>query len=424
MMTSVRRDAVAQEAQVRWTFCVRSAATYQCLSYGSDGEVRRKRHDVRAHGTAFAFRREGAQTLLMTNQHVADWPFVSGDDDVEGVGPGCRRVSASVHIVDNEEDTYAKDDIALTRVLSDAELDIAILRAPFRVAAIPFDIGHSGGLRTGAAVHVRGYPLGAFQAVTLGKIINPRQPDSEQGWDHVDFVVDAPLSEGSSGSPVLAANCTTGRFELIGVFHAAYKTGQSLNVVVGVDQLSDIMRTLRPRPAKTSELVPTLADRVTLVQTLSAGGEGMIPFGSVWVRVERLGDRLRFIVFGKGFPLASAPIASIIDEPTEGGGRFAGIAPLGAPRVQNGASLRVSDQRAMHRLWRLLRLRARDVGRHRQLTRHAARSRAAHQARERLETKMEGRVADERAALNHLAGLVGRLNHRKPPRSPAKPRHK
>ena len=38
-----------------------------------------------------------------------------------------------------------------------------------------------------------------------------------QRCDHVDFVVDALLSEGNSGSPVLAVSCKSRLMELVGV---------------------------------------------------------------------------------------------------------------------------------------------------------------------------------------------------------------
>ena len=69
---------------------------------------------------------------------------------------------------------------------------------------LPYRIGKSAALRQGNAVEVRGFPLGLLHAVNTGKVVNPYDVDLEQGWDHVDFVIDALLSEGNSGSPVLA----------------------------------------------------------------------------------------------------------------------------------------------------------------------------------------------------------------------------
>ena len=87
-----------------------------------------------------------------------------------------------------------------------------------------------------------------MQAVSSGKVVNPYDRDQEQGWDHVDFVVDALLSEGNSGSPVLAASCKSRELELVGVYHAGYKGHSALNVVVGIDQLAEFMRKKRRMP--------------------------------------------------------------------------------------------------------------------------------------------------------------------------------
>ena len=52
-----------------------------------------------------------------------------------------------------------------------------------------------------------------MQAVSSGKVVNPYDRDQEQGWDHVDFVIDALLAEGNSGSgsTVIPAPSTTCR---------------------------------------------------------------------------------------------------------------------------------------------------------------------------------------------------------------------
>ena len=88
-----------------YSFCVRTTATYECLSYAVDGTVRRSRKKVVAHGTAFAYRQlAGAttQTLLLTNDHVAEWPQVTDEDHaVDGVPLGCKRVSDSLRIVES-----------------------------------------------------------------------------------------------------------------------------------------------------------------------------------------------------------------------------------------------------------------------------------------------------------------------------------
>ncbi|HVZ35620.1 MAG TPA: hypothetical protein VG963_24510, partial [Polyangiaceae bacterium] len=97
-------DVGRLEAQLAaYTFCIRSAATYECLSYGVDGELAQRRKRSVTHGTAFAYERGGRGTLLLTNQHVSDWPSVTDDDHtVDGVPNGCKRVGTELSIVQSE----------------------------------------------------------------------------------------------------------------------------------------------------------------------------------------------------------------------------------------------------------------------------------------------------------------------------------
>ncbi len=206
------------EKQV-YSYCVRNVATYECLSYGDDGSVRHTRKKAVAHGTAFAYQKQASgETLLLTNEHVVDWPAVSDEQHpVEGVPIGCKRVSESIRIVDNEDDDFDRDDIPLTKVVSDAELDAAVLRTKAQLPLMPWKVGQSSSLRERDVVEVRGFPLGAFRATNVGKVISPRDHDDQGEWNHDDFVIDALLSAGNSGSPVLAVSCKTGEFELVGV---------------------------------------------------------------------------------------------------------------------------------------------------------------------------------------------------------------
>ena len=245
-----------------YSYCVRNTATYECVSYGADGNLRKTRRRAVLHGTAFGYRqvssdapRHGAQeggtparsstpaseTLLLTNQHVAEWPAVTDDEHpVEGIPTGCKKVSDSLRIVESESDAYERDDVALTRVVADTQLDVAVLRAHALLHVLPWKIGRSRSLRERNVVEVRGFPLGvAFQATNVGKVVSALDHDSYHDWDHDDFVVDALLSSGNSGSPVLAVSCRTGEFELVGIYHAGYAEGSALNVVVGIDQIRD-----------------------------------------------------------------------------------------------------------------------------------------------------------------------------------------
>ena len=115
---------------------------------------------------------------------------------------------------------------------------------------LPWKIGRSAALRERNVVEVRGFPLGAFQATNVGKVVSAFDHDSYHEWDHDDFVVDALLSSGNSGSPVLAVSCRTGEFELVGIYHAGYAEGSALNVVVGIDQVRDLLTTLKRTPGR------------------------------------------------------------------------------------------------------------------------------------------------------------------------------
>lgn len=308
------------EQSTRYTFCVRSTAVYQCLSYDRDGNVRRRKDTVTAHGTAFAFSRVPGFTYLLTNEHVSEWPLVT-EEAIDDVPPGCKRVSQTVSIVEDEKDQYDADDIPLQRVVVEHELDATILRAPARLPVIPFKLGQSAALRAGNAVQVRGFPLGAFQAINVGKVITPRDHDTERRWDHDDFVIDALLSQGNSGSPVLAVNCATRELELVGLYHAGYRAGSALNVVVGVDELRDIMTTLRPRKKRDAKPELTAAHRARVLELVQSPTQPpAAPFGAHVVGVRAgPGGALLYDVYSRDYPLSDRRLLVIEDLPSEGG---------------------------------------------------------------------------------------------------------
>ncbi len=185
----------------RNTFCVRTSATYECPFYGPDGSLRRVRKRVVAHGTGFAYRQQDGGTLILTNEHVAGWPVATDDDHpVDGVPAGCRRVSDSLKIVDGEGDQYEPDDVPLTRVVADPQLDVAVLKARVALPVMPWKIGRSASLRERNVVNVRGFPLGIIKADNVGKVVSAFDHDDFKEWEHDDFVVDALLAAGNSGS--------------------------------------------------------------------------------------------------------------------------------------------------------------------------------------------------------------------------------
>jgi serine protease Do len=101
-------------------------------------------------------------------------------------------------------------------------------------------------------VQVKGYPLGEFHATNIGKVVSPYERDTQGARSHDDFIVDALLTSGGSGSPVFAVSCKTGEFELVGIFHARYVRASALNVVVAIDQVRDLMTTPSATPRRRS----------------------------------------------------------------------------------------------------------------------------------------------------------------------------
>jgi serine protease Do len=297
--------------EAAFSYCVRNSAVYECLSYGADGGMRRVRRKTTLHGTAFAYKRQGADTLLLTNDHVAGWPQVTDEQHaVDGVPAGCKKVSETLALVDDEHDDYGRDDVSVFRVATDPQLDVAILKTQAALHVMPWKIGHSSALRERNAVEVRGFPLGAFRATNVGKVISSRDHDEFGDWDHDDFVIDALLSSGNSGSPVLAVSCATGEYELVGIYHAGYTAGSALNVVVGIDQVREMMTTLKRVARAHKDDAPAFdaAARATLESALGPAREMYFPFGPNVALVRARPDgALMYAVFPRSFPFSIDP---------------------------------------------------------------------------------------------------------------------
>jgi len=315
-----RAGELISKPENAFTYCVRVTATYECLSYAADGTVKRARKSVTAHGTAFGFRKQGAETLLVTNQHVTEFPPVSDEEHpVDGVPVGCKRVADSMKIVESDKDAFESDDIALSRVVADPALDIAIIKAKTPLNILPWRIGKSASLKERNVVDVRGFPLGAFKATSLGKVISTYDRDDFKDWDHDDFVIDAAMSPGNSGSPVLAVSCFTGEYELVGIFHADYSRGNSLNVVIHIDDVRDLMTTLKRTTVPKADSAPLdLVSRRRLIDDASDGIGLFFPFGALTASAQTRSDgSLLFQVFSREFPIKTWPVLTLEDAAPE-----------------------------------------------------------------------------------------------------------
>jgi len=410
---------VAQEHEYQhapYTFCVRTTATYACPFYGPEGDLQSSRQKAIAHGTAFAYREEGKDTLLLTNQHVSDWPSVTDEQHrVDGVARGCKRVSSSLSIVDNESDAFEADDLALSRVVSDPQLDVAVLRAHAALPVMPWRIGRSAKLRARNVVHVRGFPLGIFKATNVGKVISAYDHDTYGNWDHDDFVVDALLSAGNSGSPVLAISCKTGEFELVGIFHAGYSRGSAMNVVVGVDQVHELMTNFKRKPRAISV---NLADEAFDPHTIDVEvrrqdiGAFLFPFaariGGTWIGAD---GALIFGVLAPDFPAETYPVfAAESSAGTELGAPFARV---WFGKASGLASYQPSDldaetQVQLARIGAALRRDSYLTARYRSARREAT-SREAAEGVARLQKALERAASSQKDLMRALSELADRL---------------
>ena len=183
---------------------------------------------------------------------------------------------------------------------------------------MPWKVGRSAGIRERNLVEVRGFPLGAFRATNIGKVISAHDHDDYRDWDHDDFVVDALLSKGNSGSPVLGISCATGEYELVGIYHAGYSEGTALNVVVGIDQIRDVMSTLKRATRDRQESAVPLdgAARALVTRELARGGDAFFPVGAqVGLARQADGGVLLLALFSKDFPATGEPGLVVEDLP-------------------------------------------------------------------------------------------------------------
>ena len=407
------------QQQRPYTYCIRSTAVYECPSYAPDGSLRRTRRKVSVHGTAFGYRQQGGETFLVTNDHVAEWPAVTSEEHpVDDVPAGCKRVSDALKIVENESDAYERDDVSLARVVTDTALDVAVVKAKGTFPVVPWKLGHSAALRERNAVDVRGFPLGVLRANNVGKVVSAYDHDEEKDWDHDDFVIDALLSPGNSGSPVFAISCRTGEFELVGVYHAGYAKGAALNVVVGVDQLRDLLTTLRHPRASAVRADPAASldpsERTALLASARGADQSFFPFGGLVAAVRARPDgALLFELMGKDFPLHDGPVLVLEDLPGAPGsfgqlGRVWAGNRQGLRQVER-AALDAEGQALAAKLLDALRHDAVLAARHRVAARHGMTTRERFQEVTRLERTLRRSASSRQDLAQASAEMAERL---------------
>ena len=238
-----------EAATVSYSYAVRTTATYECVSYGGDGNLKKTRVDrarVRHRVRLSPRRLRHAAAHQRARRRVA-----RGDRRRSRRRRRAGRLQARRR---RAQDRRRRSRRLRCRRHPARRASSSIRRSTSRSCArTPSSRSCRGGsarappLVARDAVEVKGFPLGEFQATNVGKVISAYDHDDQGDWNHDDFVVDALLTSGGSGSPVLAVSCKTGEFELVGIFHARYNSASALNVVVAIDQVRDLMTTLKRR---------------------------------------------------------------------------------------------------------------------------------------------------------------------------------
>ena len=161
-----------------------------------------------------------APNHIATNYHV-----------IEDMLTGEPKLVGGVKLV-GKEDIYAIEDI----VDFDKENDLAIIKVKevkgtgIDVPALP--LGDSDAVQIGETIYVAGNPQGLEGTFSDG-IISAIRGDST---DKV-FQMTAPISQGSSGGPVL-----NDKGEVIGISVATFRDGQNLNFAIPVNYLKQLAK--------------------------------------------------------------------------------------------------------------------------------------------------------------------------------------
>lgn len=170
-------------------------------------------------GTGFFISPEG---YIATNHHVIE---------------GAHSIVARTH----GEAKYRIDAI----LADDEENDLAILRAE-KGNYVPLALGHSSQVEVGDRVVVLGNPLGLDFTLSEGIVsaIRGRDELKDPAMPHVQ--ISAPISHGSSGSPVVNRSG-----EVVGIVASGFLGSQNLNFAVPVDLLRGLLKTADRDPRGT-----------------------------------------------------------------------------------------------------------------------------------------------------------------------------
>jgi putative serine protease PepD len=169
------------------------------------------------------------------------------------------RVITNNHVIQDAGGVVAKTadghDLEVAGLLAtDPAKDIAVVQLRGS-GYVPLELGDSRTVRVGEDVIVIGSPLGLSQVFSAGLVSAVREKGVvEEEGDRVDswgIQITAPVSHGSSGSPVMTRDGA-----VIGVAVGLLAEGQNLNFAVPIDIAKGMLAKLppgtKPRPFSTS----------------------------------------------------------------------------------------------------------------------------------------------------------------------------
>jgi S1-C subfamily serine protease len=179
-------------------------------------------------------------------------------DDKESFGTGFvikgGYIATNHHVIEGAKYVDAKtqsgERFPISGMIADDDYrDIAIL-CPAVPSLKPLDLGDSEKVHAGTDVAVIGNPEGFENTITEGLISGIRNIDD---YNQI-FQFSAPISKGSSGSPVFNTNN-----EVIGMVSSFLEHGQLINFAIPSNQILDLLkRSKYSPPPKASYIDPKL----------------------------------------------------------------------------------------------------------------------------------------------------------------------
>lgn len=165
----------------------------------------------------------------------------------------------------------------------DPDHDLAILKAPAHHLA-PLPLVRPGPTEPGERVVVLGNPMGFSSTLSDGIISAYRENGVDEEPDFIKgplLQITAPISHGSSGSPVMNLNG-----EVVGVAVAVFDGGQSLNFAVPASSVRRLLA--RVNPLRLERSFSTPSSLPISWEALRNLGISLVTFASIFVAFRRM----------------------------------------------------------------------------------------------------------------------------------------